>query len=172
MISMHGPFRKRGFSLVEMALALGILVFAVFAIYGLLPTGLKISRQARGDLRGAEIMALIAEDFRLWEKMTNGVPKTPFYGFPTGFDYASGRFTASEQISQVIYQDGSTNNISGERFVAAISCDPASKGLASRVNISIIRGQAAQAKFSASGAAYEKEEGVCFTSLILDYPEP
>jgi uncharacterized protein (TIGR02598 family) len=172
MTSLHWHATKRGFSLVEMAFALAILVFAVFAIYSLLPTGLKISRQARGDLRGTEIMAMVTEDFRLWKKMTNGASKTPFYGLPTGFDYTNGRFTAAEQISLVIYQDGSTNQASGERFVAAITCYPISKGLASRANISIIRGQGAKATFSGSSVAYENEEGAAFTSLILDHPAP
>lgn len=162
--------RQKGFSLAELVIALAILAFAILPIMGLLPMGMQISREARGNLRAAEIMSLVAEDFRTWEKMTNALSVTPFYGLTMGYDAASNRFTTTAQKSLVVYQDGSTNNAIGEKFTVAVSCTPIGSGLASRVAISVGRGPAAQVSFSSNTAVYSQDEAASFTSLILEPP--
>lgn len=51
-----------GFSLVEVVLAIGLVAFAFLAIFGMLPTGLGISRQAMDASVGAQIAQRIIND--------------------------------------------------------------------------------------------------------------
>lgn len=52
-------FRKRGFSLVEVTMALGLVSFAVVTIMGLLPTGLSVLRQAMNQTIEAQIVRTV-----------------------------------------------------------------------------------------------------------------
>lgn len=164
------PRQRSGFLLIELVIALGILTFAVLAIYGLLPIGLQVSKQSRGDLRTAEILAMVAEDFRTWQKMTVASgSETPFYRLATGFDPMTGRFSAaSGQV--VIFQDGSTDRADGERFAVAAACEPIAGNHASRVQLCVARGQVAEVSVSVDSIHYSKEDGVSFTTLILNSP--
>ena len=49
------PGKPGGFSLVEITLALGIIVFVMVALIGLLSNGMRISQSSRSDLMAAEI---------------------------------------------------------------------------------------------------------------------
>ena len=51
-----------GFSLVEVVLAIGVVAFAFVAIFGMLPTGLGISRQAMDASVGSQIAQRIIND--------------------------------------------------------------------------------------------------------------
>ena len=62
------PRAERGFSLVEVVLALGIVGFALVALFGMLPFGLNVFRQAIDKTVGAQIA----------QEMTNMVQRTPF----------------------------------------------------------------------------------------------
>ncbi len=53
---------QNGFSLVEVVLAIGVVAFAFVAIFGMLPTGLGISRQAMNASVGAQIAQRIIND--------------------------------------------------------------------------------------------------------------
>ena len=74
-----------GFSLVEVSVALGIVAFALIAILGLVPVGMKSARDAENDTRSS----LIAQDAynRIRAKMTiNNDPSSPnfFTSYPSG----------------------------------------------------------------------------------------
>lgn|GEM_PF-6307406 len=49
------PFRRRGFTLIETAFAIGIVAFAFVALIGLLPAGLTNFREAMDPSVGAQI---------------------------------------------------------------------------------------------------------------------
>lgn len=55
---------EKGFSLVEIVIALGIVSFALVAIFGLLPTGYKSAIESRRDTRSAFIAEQIVSDLR------------------------------------------------------------------------------------------------------------
>ncbi len=55
---------KQAFSLVEVTIALGIVVFALVALFGLLSNGLKVSRQARTELMAAQVASAILAERR------------------------------------------------------------------------------------------------------------
>ncbi len=50
-------YRVRGFSLVEVVLALGVVAFALLAILGVFPVGLTTQHLAQDDTRAAQIAA-------------------------------------------------------------------------------------------------------------------
>lgn len=60
----RGAGGNSGFSLVEIVIALGIVSFALVAIFGLLPTGYKSAIESRRDTRSAFIAEHIIGDLR------------------------------------------------------------------------------------------------------------
>jgi Verrucomicrobium spinosum paralogous family TIGR02598 len=86
------------FSLVEVALALGIAAFCLIAIFGLMPVGLQTNRNATSQTAATNITAAVVADLRATPKanttsaqfgITFGTNPPPLY-----FD-ASGQFTTS-----------------------------------------------------------------------------
>ena len=57
---MFDPKLLRGFSLVEVTLALGIITFGLIAVMGLLPTGLKLAKQSADEVAAVSIMTGIS----------------------------------------------------------------------------------------------------------------
>ena len=51
--------RGAGFSLVEVVLSLGVIAFALVAILGVFPTGLRANRASISDTRAAEVLNAI-----------------------------------------------------------------------------------------------------------------
>ena len=54
------PKLLRGFSLVEVTLALGIITFGLIAVMGLLPTGLRLAKQSADEVAAVSIMTGIS----------------------------------------------------------------------------------------------------------------
>lgn len=70
--------RKRpsfAFSLVEVAIALGIFCFGIVSVLGLLPIGLKVSRDSIGEVVESNILQQIASDAELtdFDKLKDSV---------------------------------------------------------------------------------------------------
>lgn len=53
-----------GFSLIEVALALGIISFALLAVVGLLPAGLEAQRQSANQARSVQVLSEISDALR------------------------------------------------------------------------------------------------------------
>ncbi len=51
----HQIVSERGFTLVEVVLALGVVAFAIVAIFGALPVGLSASHSSQDDTRSGQI---------------------------------------------------------------------------------------------------------------------
>lgn len=58
------PFSSSGFSLIEVMIALGVVVFALVALCGLLSSGLKVARQAKTELFAAQVASSILAERR------------------------------------------------------------------------------------------------------------
>ena len=56
--------RRRGFSLVEVTLALGVAAISLLAVFALLPVGLQTSYRATEQTAASDIMADIIADLR------------------------------------------------------------------------------------------------------------
>ena len=73
------PFRLgkkslRGFSLVEVTLALGIITFGLVAVMGLLPTGLKLTKQSADEVAAVNIMTGISASLLQKAASTGSLP--------------------------------------------------------------------------------------------------
>jgi uncharacterized protein (TIGR02598 family) len=73
------PFRLgkkslRGFSLVEVTLALGIITFGLIAVMGLLPTGMKLTKQSADEVAAVNIMTGISASLLQKAASTGSLP--------------------------------------------------------------------------------------------------
>jgi uncharacterized protein (TIGR02598 family) len=64
---LNGSGSKKAFSMVEMALAMGVVSFAMVSLLGLLPVGLKIARDTMDITVQSQIMQSISNDVQLAE---------------------------------------------------------------------------------------------------------
>lgn len=58
------PTFQRGFSLVEVTLALGIVAFGLIAIIGLLPRGLGLVRESAAEATAINVLGTVALDLK------------------------------------------------------------------------------------------------------------
>ena len=58
------PFGNPAFSLVEVSLAMGLTVFSLLALLGLLPIGLKSEQTARAETAASGILSTVTADLR------------------------------------------------------------------------------------------------------------
>lgn len=75
---------SRAFSLVEVAMAVGIVAFGLIAIFGLLPISLTTTRTISSEGMATDILTGLAEDLQV----ERGTPAdaTPLYGLAVGTD--------------------------------------------------------------------------------------
>ena len=78
-VAVRFPLTKGGFTLVEVTLALGIISFAFVAMFGLLPVGLNVSRQAIDTTIEAQIVQKLTSqalqtDFSQINKLSTAAP--------------------------------------------------------------------------------------------------
>jgi uncharacterized protein (TIGR02598 family) len=86
---MNRPLRSStAFSLVEVTLALGVAAFCLIAVFGLMPVGVQINRNATSQTAATNIMAAVVTDLRATPRtatittqyaITFGTPKTLYF---------------------------------------------------------------------------------------------
>jgi uncharacterized protein (TIGR02598 family) len=59
-----GNSRAAAFSLVELVLALGVVAFCLYAVFGLMPVGMQTNRNATSQTAATNIIAAIVADVR------------------------------------------------------------------------------------------------------------
>jgi uncharacterized protein (TIGR02598 family) len=59
-----GNSRAAAFSLVELVLALGVVAFCLYAVFGLMPVGMQTNRNATSQTAATNIIAAIVADLR------------------------------------------------------------------------------------------------------------
>ncbi len=75
---------SRAFSLVEVAMAVGIVAFGLIAIFGLLPTSLTTTRTISSEGMATDILTALAEDLQVEREAP--ADATPLYGLAVGTD--------------------------------------------------------------------------------------
>lgn len=83
----HGSARRgsygngrRGFSMVEVALALGVTAFALLSLLALLPLGVKSNQISAEETRGAMILTAVEADLRNTHPSLNSSHKSAMFG--------------------------------------------------------------------------------------------
>lgn len=91
---------RLAFSLVEVTLALGVVGFALLAIFGLLPIAQQTGRNASEETAAPKILAAVAADLRGTPAV---VPTSQLFGIEipanTGFGATTGFFTSAGEYS-------------------------------------------------------------------------
>lgn len=81
---------NKGFSLVEITIALGIAAFCLLAIFALLPTGMNTNRSSVQETIGASIASAIVADLRSTPTTGTGSTSSPIYKLNPGTATAAG----------------------------------------------------------------------------------
>jgi uncharacterized protein (TIGR02598 family) len=78
---------NKGFSLVEITIALGIAAFCLLSIFALLPTGMNTNRSSVDETIGANLAAAIVADLRATPIFATGATtNSPTYGLDPDTD--------------------------------------------------------------------------------------
>ncbi len=76
--------RLRGFSLVELTLAIGVAAFCLIAVFGLIPVGVQTNRNSTSETQATTIIALAIADLRAAQIGPQyGSPMFGFFPIPT-----------------------------------------------------------------------------------------
>ncbi len=135
------PKNLRGFSLVEVTLALGIITFGLIAVMGLLPTGLRLAKQSADEVAAVNIMTGISVSLEKAGTSANSgtatftadgmrIPKTadPSYvatyaAYAAKWDIRSGSVPPTALIT-VAWPAITTNSIGSVESIVVISQPP------------------------------------------------
>jgi uncharacterized protein (TIGR02598 family) len=94
-------YKNPAFSLVEVTLALGVAAFCLIAVFGLMPVGVQINRNATSQTAATNIIASVVSDLRATPN-PQIIPSK--YGITFGADATlyfdgSGQFSTSQQTA-------------------------------------------------------------------------
>jgi uncharacterized protein (TIGR02598 family) len=104
--------RMRGFSLVELTLALGVAAFCLVAVFGLIPVGVQTNRNATSQTTATNINASISADLRGTLKTSGTWTGTsPLFCIPLG-------------TSKTLYFDGEGRCSSDVQGTLSCGCTP------------------------------------------------
>ncbi len=119
---------RKGFSLIEVMIALGVVVFALVALCGLLSSGLKVARQAKTELFAAQVASSLLAERRAAPLATMPAthPLPPLTNSPAGLQTAlldrSGRVASSgsQAYYSLFYEIVPSNEGIARVFVALV----------------------------------------------------
>lgn len=112
---------RRGFSLVEVVLALGIVVFVLLTLLALLPMGVQTNRVSAEETRAACLLTLLESDLRNSHPLAGGGRSLRFgLTLPYVYDAASGRVTVNPNLAlDTVSSDYSVGLDGDEKILAA-----------------------------------------------------
>ena len=95
-----------GFSLVEVVMAVGVAAFALVALLGLLPSGLKTFKSTMNTAVGSQIAQRVFNDMQIadWKDLTNSIRY---------FDEQGTELTNSNTVNCIYWVQVNTTNSSG-----------------------------------------------------------
>jgi len=136
---------NRGFSLVEIALAIGIVAFAMVGLLAIMPAGLKAAEEAAAQTAQSHIVMTISSDLSMlpFAEVDNYVNGTRYYdveGRPVANE-SQAVFVVTMTKLPPVYPDSQELDTIEDRMVrVAVSCrrkgEPANR--AKRVTISVV----------------------------------
>jgi len=80
---------RPGFSLVEVVLAIGVMVFVIFTLLALLPLGLKSNQISAEETRAINILSVMEADLRNTHPLANG-GRSALYVLPLPYAFSGG----------------------------------------------------------------------------------
>ncbi len=80
-MTWFSPVGDRGFTLTEIAIALGLAAFCMVAVMGLLPAGIHSNRASLEQTQAAALAAAVEDDLRSLARVTNEPAYSPRFRF-------------------------------------------------------------------------------------------
>jgi uncharacterized protein (TIGR02598 family) len=155
------------FSLVEVVIALGVVSFALIAVFGLLPTGLKTVKNANEQAAAANVLGAIADAVR--NASTNGSATTYSNSIAgQGIGYTLGGAATTINLNNLTLEGGAANNFSARLKAVVVITPPLSTTIPGRALISVA--WPPQAVWG--GASWSKTADGSVTSGIQFLPKP
>ncbi len=109
---------KKAFSLVEVVLSLGIVSFALLAVVGLLPVGLKVVKNANEQAAAGNVLEGLADSLRKASSTNGRIYSSDFAGKKITFTVDGGAALSPIEWKELDL-DGSINS-SGRRLSARL----------------------------------------------------
>ena len=98
----------RGFTLTEIAIAMGLAAFCLVAILGLLPAGMNSNRETLEQTQAAALASTVEDDLRALGSLTNATAASPRFGLLLE--------PASPMQSLFVGEDGSPTSVGAARY--------------------------------------------------------
>lgn len=163
------PVRKSaGFSLVEVALALGIVSFALVAVFSLMPVGLSVLRNANEQAGAATVLGSLSRSLRAATTTNNSVFTWRFNG--TDYTYTIGGGATGVTINNLSLQ-GKTD-AAMKRLVARVEIvPPSSLTTSGQGTISVAWSAQANPTWNSAARSWDKADGALTTGIQF-LPKP
>lgn len=114
----------RGFSLVEVVIALGLFAFVLLIMLALLPTGIKSNKVSVEDTNAVGILSMIEADLRNTHPSLNS-GKSQFFGLPLPYALnAVGSYTVNSTLSTNTLTSAYTTGVGDDGGAMSISSSP------------------------------------------------
>lgn len=128
--------REAAFSLVEVTIALGLAAFAVVAVLGVLPSGLKTLRDSLDEVSEANLFREFAGSAARtsFAQLTNSVTYFSEQGLETG-SQAGAHFKVEREVRDALVPGQSSTSNGAKVVLIKITRNPAAPGAGSRTTI-------------------------------------
>ena len=162
---------RSAFSLTEVVIALGVVSFALIAIFGLLPVGLKTVKNANEQAAAANLLGAIADAVR--NASTNGSATTYSYSIAgQGIAYTIGGASNTITLTNLTLEGATATNILSARLKAVVVISPPANIMTNgRALISVAWPATASNSGSISNLTWSRADGFV-TSGIQFLPKP
>jgi len=147
-----------GFSLIEVVIAIGVVAYVIFGVFGLLPVGMKTFRNANQQSASANVMNSLAESIRS-AVTTNGSDYVwTFNG--QSFTYTVGGGTATNTWNFLTMQGlTASNSLDGQLRVVALVTPPSTPYGEGNAVLSVVWPAAANPVWNPSTLKWSRSEG-------------
>lgn len=114
---------SRGFSLVEVAIALGLFAFALLIMMALLPTGIRSNKVSVEETNGVGILTMLEADLRNTHAALNG-GKSQVFNLPLPYVITSGTYTLNPALTLATLNSSSTTGVGDDGSPVATGSGP------------------------------------------------
>lgn len=164
------PYLSGAFSLVEVVLAIGIFSFALLAVVGLLPVGLKSVKNANEEAAAANVVARISNALRQ-ASSRDGINYENRFA-QTSFGYAVGGAATNFGWTNLNMDAYTTSGIDSPRLVARLEIlQPPTASAPGEAVITVAWPAVANPQWDTSTRQWSRAEG-SVTSAIQFRPKP
>lgn len=155
--------RPRAFSLVEVAMAMGIASFCLLAVVGLLPVGLDAARESREESGAARCLEQIAQSLRSAERTSGGFRAS---GAFTNLEWAPATGLASTMTNLSL--EGPDSEPAEQRLVARVEIAPQNGGPVCQALVTVAWPN--RVTWEASTSSWKNAQGSLSTWVIFRSP--